>query len=82
MKFFKFKNINEMWGGGVGMLKWSVLLSHTGFHSQLVLTQNMGNYFDFCQEKVSVPRFNNCRDTENNIECFSVYFEANETICT
>jgi len=47
--------------------------------SQVALTQNMGNYFEFCQEKVSVSCFNNSRDTENNMLCFSVYFEANET---
>lgn len=55
------------WRGG--KLKWSVL-SHIGFPSQVVLTQNIGNYFEFCQEKVSVPCFNNSTDTENNILCF------------
>jgi hypothetical protein len=79
MKFCMFQNINEMKGGGGGLLKRSVLLSHTGFHSQIVLTKNMGNYFEFCQEKVSVTCFNNSRDTENNILRNSIYFETHDT---
>jgi hypothetical protein len=82
MKFFTVQNIHDMVGGGGRggrEHKSPLLLSHTGSHSQVVLTQKMGSYFEFCQGRVSVLYFNSCRYPQNNIFYFSIYFEANET---